>query len=132
MTPIGQKRLVIGLSLVVVILAALAVWGWAKATMNELHATLADGWTDMLQEGRDAALESTNVTEIAGTLRWVGHFYRPPEPPASGIERHHYNLMERVRVGYQRGIVFHLRQLTGDQLGDNPKLWVEKYAKPER
>lgn len=99
--------------------------------MAEVHTTLADGWTEMLQEGRDAALANTNVTEVADSLRWVGRFYRPPEPPASGIERHHYNLMERVRVSYQRDIVIHLRQLTGDQLGDDPKPWILKYAKPE-
>ncbi|MGC3956464.1 MAG: hypothetical protein QM813_00350 [Verrucomicrobiota bacterium] len=99
--------------------------------MNEIHATLADGWTEMLQEGRDAALVNTNITEVADTLRWLGRFYRPPQPPSSGIERHHYNLMERVRVGYQQDIVIHLRQLTGDQLGDDPKPWIEKYAKPE-
>lgn len=99
--------------------------------MGEVHATLADGRTEMLQEGRDAALSKTNVTEVADSLRWVGRFYRPPEPPTSGIERHHYNLMERVRVCYQRDIVLHLRQLTGEQLGDDPKLWIQKYAKPE-
>lgn len=131
MTSSDKKVLVVCLSVAAVILAVLAAWGWARASMNELHATLADGWTEMLQEGRDAALQSTNVTEIAGTLRWVGRFYRPPEPPASGIERHHYNLMERIRVGYQQDIVLHLRQLTGDQLADDPKLWIDKYAKPE-
>lgn len=132
MTPLGQKRLVVGLSAAAVILAALAAWGWARATMSELHAVLVDGWSEMLQEGRDAALESTNVTEVAKTLRWMGHLHRPPETPASPIERRHYNMMERIRLGCQRDIVFHLRQLTGDQLGDDPKLWIEKYAKPER
>jgi hypothetical protein len=115
-----------------VILAVLAAWGWARAAMSEMHATLADGWTEMLQEGRDAALASTNITEVADTLRWVGRFYRLPEPPSSGIERHRNNLMERIRAGCQGDIVNHLRQLTGDQLGDNPKPWIEKYAKPER
>jgi len=131
MSPVGQKRVVIVLSVTAAILAVLAAWGWARASLNEVHATLADGWTEMLQESRDTALTSTNVTEVADTLRWVGRFYRPSEPPASGIERHHYNLMERIRVGYQRDIVIHLRQLTGDQLGDDPKPWIEKYAKPE-
>lgn len=131
MTPLGQKRLAIALSVATVGLAALAAWGWARAAMAEVDAMLADGWTEMLQEGRDAALAKTNVTEVADSLRWVGRFYRPPEPPASGIERHHYNLMERTRVSYQRDIVAHLRQLTGDQLGDDPKLWIQKYANPE-
>ena len=92
---------------------------------------LADGWTQMLQEGRDAALVNTNITEVAGTLRWVGRFYRPSEPP-SGPERHHYNMMERIRISYERDIMLHLRQLTGDQLPDDPKIWIEKYAKPEK
>jgi len=131
MTPLGQKRLALGLSVAAVILAILAAWGWARASMDEIHAMLADGWTEVMQEGRDAALVNTNVTEVANTLRWVGGFYRPPQPPSSGIERHDYNLMERVRVGYQRDIVLHLRQLTADQLGDNPEPWIEKYAKPE-
>ncbi|HWQ92394.1 MAG TPA: hypothetical protein VN673_12030 [Clostridia bacterium] len=131
MTIFGQKRFTIALSLVAVILAVLAAWGWARATMNEIHATLSDGWTDMLQEGRDSALASTNITEIATTLRWVSRFYRSPQPPAHGIERHHYNLMERVRDCYLQDIVAHLRRLTGEELGDDPTLWIEKYAKPE-
>ncbi|MCP5521881.1 MAG: hypothetical protein H7A46_10085 [Verrucomicrobiales bacterium] len=131
LTPLGQKRLIFVLSLVTAILAVLAAWGWGRFVMAEIDAALADGWTDMLQEGRDAALAETNVTEVADTLRWVGRFYRPPEPPASGIERHHYHLMERVRASLQQDLVAHLRQLTGDQLGDDPKLWVQKYAKPE-
>ena len=132
MTPSGSKRLAIALSVVALILGILAAWGWSRAIMNELRATLADGWTQMLQEGRDGALKSTNVVEIAGTLRWVGYFYRAPVPPAAGIERHHYNLMERVRDGYQREIVAHLRDLTGEQLGEDPKSWIDRYAKPER
>ena len=132
MTPLGHKRLAIGLSVAAAILAVLAAWGWARAAMGEVHAVLADGRTEILQEGRDAALVSTNVTEVADTLRWVGRFYRPPDSPSTGIERNCYNLMERVRVGYQRDIVVHLRELTGDKLGDDPKLWIEKYAKPER
>ena len=85
----------------------------------------------MLQEGRDAALANTNITEVADSLRWVGRFYRPPEPPASGIKRHHYNLIERVRASYQRDIIDHLRQLTGNQIADDPELWIQKYATPE-
>jgi len=130
MTPLGHKRLVIGLSIVAVSFASLAAWGWARALRYEIEAMLADNWTQMLQEGRDGALENTNIVEVAGTLRWIGHFYRWPEPPASGIERRHYNLMERIRVEYQHDVVVRLRQLTGAQLGDDPKLWVEKYAKP--
>jgi hypothetical protein len=131
MTSLGQKRLAIALTVAVVISAALAAWGWGRSVIGEVHATLADGWTEMLQEGRDAALANTNITEVADSLRWVGRFYRPPEPPASGIKRHHYNLIERVRASYQRDIVDHLRQLTGNQLADDPQLWIQKYAKPE-
>ncbi len=132
MTPIGQKRLSIGLSVVVVVLAILAAWGWARAGLGELDAILTDSWTGMLLEGRDAVLEKTNVAEVALDLRWVGRWNRPPQPPPPGIERHHYNLMERTRVAYQRDIVIHLRHLTSDPLGDDPKLWTDKYAKPER
>ena len=69
MTPLGQKRLALGLSVAAVILAILAAWGWARASMDEIHAMLADGWTKVMQEGRDAALMNTNVTKIANTLR---------------------------------------------------------------
>jgi hypothetical protein len=131
MSPLSCKRLAVALSITAVILAVLAAWGWARTVMSEVHATLADGWTELLEEGRGAALKSTNVMEVADTLRWVGRFYRPPEPPRSGIERHHYNLMERVRVCYQEDIIIHLREMTGDHLGDDPEPWIEKYAKPE-
>jgi hypothetical protein len=131
MTSDSHKRLLIGLSIAAVTFAIVAVWGWARATMNEVRAMLADGHTQMLEEARDAALVGTNTTEVADTLRCIGRFYRPPEPPV-GPERHIYNLMERVRASYQRDIVRHLRQLTGDQLSDDPKVWIDKYAKPEK
>lgn len=99
--------------------------------MNEIHAMLADGHTQLLEEARDSALASTNITEVADALRWIGRFYRPPEPPA-GPQRNLYNVMERVRVSYQRDLVRHLRRLTGDQSSDDPKAWIDKYAKPER
>lgn len=132
MTPTPNKRLLIALSLGLVVFVVLAGWGWGRATMGEIHATLADGWTQMLLEERDAALERTNVAVVASSLRWVGRFYRPPEPPPAGIERNLYNLMERVRSAAQHDIVRHLRSITGDQLSDDPKLWIEKYAKPEK
>lgn len=131
MTPRSHQRLLIGLSVAAVVFVALAAWGWARATMNEVRSMLADGHTQMLEEARDAALVSSNITEVADTLRWVGRFYRPPEPP-DGPERHIYNLMERVRAGYQRDIMEHLRRLTGDQSSDDPKAWIDKYAKPEK
>ena len=131
MTPRSYKRLTIGLLIAAVLFVALAAWEWARATMNEVHTMLADGHTQMLEEARDAALANTNITEVADALRWIGRFYRPPEPPA-GPECHIYNVMEQVRVGYQRDIVAHLRRLTGDQSSDDPRVWIDKYAKPEK
>lgn len=131
MPPHICKRLTIGLSIASIVLVALAAWGWARASMNEIHAMLADGHTKMLEEARDSALVSTNTIEVSDALRFIGRFYRPPEPP-TGPHRHIYNVVERVRASYQRDIVGHLRRLTGDQLSDDPKTWIEKYAKPER
>lgn len=131
MTTSASKRLIIALSIATALLAGLAAWGWARTFMHEFHATLADNWSQMLEESRDSALASTNVANIAAELRWLGRFHRSEQFP-SGIEGRHLSLIERARVAYQRDIVLHLRQLTGDQLGNDPKLWVQKYAKPEK
>src|SRR5690348_16610669 len=122
MTTSGHNRIITALSILALLLGALAAWGWGRVYLREVNAFLADGRAGMLQEERDAAMTNTNVMEVADRLRWIGGLYRPPQPP-SGAERHHYNLVERVRDCYERDIMLHLRQLTGDNLPNEPKAW---------
>ena len=115
----------------VLVATVIGVWGWTRAIMDEVHAVLARGRTDIMREARDGALVATNVQDVVSTLRFLGQFYAGSEASKSGIERHHAFLMNEVRAGYQRDIIRRLVVLTGTDLGRDPSAWIAHYGKTE-
>jgi hypothetical protein len=80
-----------------------------------------------------AALNDTNVAVVAIYLRQLTPWAATPpwaDPPQSpdSIARLAYDMMDRVRSLNQQAVIAHLRALTGEDLGDDAKLWIEKYA----
>jgi hypothetical protein len=126
----ARRRTVWILVAVVVVMAALLIWSVAENLRFQIQTVLADGHAMMIEEMRDAALESTNVTAVADSLRRVSRFYASPKADTnrSPAER----LLRRVRSGSEREIIAHLRRLTGKDIGDTPARWIEAYAPPER
>ncbi len=127
MTAVGYRRVVIVSGIVIAGLLALA-WQLAmKAAI--LQADARDAWSAIVDYGRsrDAAIrsdprEAVQMLEIIATLppRRTNH--------SSPILR----MVERERDRDVRDVIEYLRKKTGEDLGDDPAKWIEKYSGHEK
>ncbi len=131
MTIIGYKRSVMGFSIALALMSGIAAWCGYLGFRNGIETVLTDNWAMVLDEMRESGMAHTNAADIAGTLRDADRWYHSPLPEG-GTPRHLHNLMERVRAGVERDLIRHLREVTGEDLGADPKPWIQKYAKPEK
>lgn len=141
MTIKGYKRVVLCLSLVMVIgfsIAARSVHNLTTERENlEFAVTTYHNRARMCERLGRLGLKNTNVAEVANCLRLLTPWFStppwadPPQPPNSATRRA-YEMMDRVRALNQSAVIAHLRALTGGDLGDDAKPWLEKYAKSEK
>lgn len=120
------NRVGIDLSVAVLLLGALLVWETWGYFRLYLEAALADGQTQTFDEARTKALTS-DAAAAAGLLEYVTIYY-----PLGSKQRSDSNLdlvVERHRDLVIRDIIQYLRQKTGEDLGDRPDAWAEKYDK---
>jgi len=136
----GYKRAVSCLSSVVVVLVtAVAVRERTLAErIRAVHYMVqaCNNGSQLCERLGRLGLEDTNVTKVAMCLRQLTPWAAPPpwgDPPqsAESTERYAYDMMDRVRMHNQRDVIAHLRALTGEDLGDDAKAWIERYAKSE-
>lgn len=91
-----------------------------------LQATFADEQTQLFNEMRTQALQSTAPPEIAGLLKHVVIYYPSGSKQRAGSKLD--RVVERHRTAVVRDIIEHLRRTTGQNLGENPEAWIRKYA----
>lgn len=132
MTIADYKKAVIGLLAALAIVSAIAVRCGYLGLRHDVEAVLTDNWAMILDEMRESGMAQTNATAIAATLRSVDRWYRGPDPNDGDRPRALSNLMDRVRAGAERDLIRHLREATGEDLGENPEPWIQKYAEPDR
>jgi hypothetical protein len=96
-------------------------YGWLK-----IQVAFASEQTQIFDEMRTRALQS-DATAAAGCLEYVVFYYPSGTKQESGsrLDR----IVERDRAIAIRDIVAHLRAKTGEDLGDSPEVWIEKYSK---
>lgn len=119
------KRLTVALGVLCVVLfvgSGFLFWsfGWLH-----VQAAFADEQTKIFDEIRTRALQSTSPADIAGSLEYAA-FYCPSgskQTAGSRLDR----VVERHRTAVVRDIVAHLRRTTGQDLGDSPEPWIQKY-----
>jgi hypothetical protein len=126
MTTTGYKRLVITLSaalLLVLGLAAKLLW---DAAQLQLRVAFAEEQTGIFDSMRTQAL-SSDVTGAAGSLEYAVRYYPSGTKQVTGsrLDR----VVERARAAAVRAIIAHLRTKTGEDLGDDPEKWIQKYAR---
>jgi hypothetical protein len=115
-----------------VVVAGLGTWSFIDGLRNELEARRNAFWMRYLVGFHESALLHQNVTNVVARLRDVDRCYRRPQPPTLAVQRHLHNIMECVRASAERDIIDHLRTLTGEDLGNDPKPWIKNYAEPEQ
>ncbi|MGO8926236.1 MAG: hypothetical protein ACLQU3_05015 [Limisphaerales bacterium] len=119
------KRLTIALGVACVgllVLCACLFWsyGWLK-----IHVAFASGQTQIFDEMRTKALQS-DPAGAAGCLQYVVNYYPSGSKQETGsrLDR----IVERERTLAVRDIIAHLRVKTGQDLGENPDAWIQKYT----
>jgi len=82
-------------------------------------------------------LSATNANGVAESLRQVTPWAStppwgpPPDARSTAAIKDAYAILERVRLHNQYLLIQRLRQLTAEDLGDDSKPWLQKYAKPD-
>jgi len=82
---------------------------------------------DIFESMRRKSLDTTDPAEIVGYLRYVESYY------PSGSKHQTGSPLDRLVEGYRaaaiREIVGRRRAVTGADLGEEPRPWIEKYGK---
>ena len=82
----------------------------------------------MFDELRVQALHDDAI-EAAACLKHVFIYYPSGSKQRTGS--HLDRTVERHRISAAREIIAYLRRTTGQDLGDKPEPWIERYAKPD-
>jgi hypothetical protein len=117
--------LVIAFSVVclgLMVLCGCLLWnyGWLK-----IQVAFASDQTQIFEDMRKQALQS-DPTGAVGCLQYVVNYYPSGSKQETGsrLDR----IVERERTQAVRDIISHLRTKTGQDLGENPDAWIQKYA----
>ena len=120
-----HKRLTIALGVAcggLLVLCGGLFWshGWLT-----IRVAWASEQTQIFEDMRTRALQSS-PTEAAGYLQYVVHYYESgsKQQPGSRLDR----MVERERQRAARDIIAYLRTKTGQDLGESPEAWIQKYA----
>ncbi len=73
---------------------------------------------------RDHALKG----DVAQAVQYLQMFQEPPEH-STDFEKHLAAIITVQRKAATRDVIAYLRSRTGDDLGDDPLNWIEKYSK---
>jgi hypothetical protein len=126
MSASGYKRLTIVLGVICAGLLVLCgvqfrTYGWLK-----MRVAFASEQTQIFDEMRSRALKS-DAAGAAGCLEYAVDYYPSGSKQETGsrLDR----MVERDRALAVRDILACLRIKTGEDLGDSPEAWIQKYAK---
>jgi hypothetical protein len=125
MSILGYKRLTMVLGVLcvgLVVLCGSLFWSYGWLT---IRLAFASEQTQIFDEMRTRALQS-DAADATGCLEYVVNYYPSGSKQVTGSELD--RIVERERSYTARDIVAYLRTKTGEDLGDNPDVWIQKYA----
>jgi hypothetical protein len=125
MTITGYRRFTIVLTALAILLAGLSVWLLWELSWLRVHLAFATEQTEIFQEMRARALRS-DVAEAAGCLQYAVHYYPSGTKQEAGSRLD--GIVERERARAVHDILAYLRSKTGQDLGDDPEIWIAKLA----
>lgn len=122
----SYKRLTIALGVVCVgllVLYGCLFWsyGWLK-----IQVAFASEQTQIFDQMRVQALQS-DAAGAAGCLEYVVFYYPTGTKQDAGSRLD--GIVERERTFAERAIIAYLRTKTGQDLGESPEAWIQKYSK---
>ena len=93
--------------------------------MLHIHVAFASEQTEIFDNMRREAL-SADAVGAAQSLAYVVNYYPTGTKQVRGslLDR----MVERERTNAVLEIISHLRTKTGEDLGDDPEKWIQKYA----
>lgn len=114
------------LTFAALLLAILLGWQSWNHSRLKIEVAFAEEQTRIFEQMREQAKDSS-PSGAADSLAYVVNYY------PSGTKQHEGSrldkVVERMRSSAIRDIIFQLRQKTGENLGEKPEAWIEKYAK---
>ena len=121
-----SDNLMVLLAFVALLLAILLGWeSWNHARLK-IEVAFAEEQTRIFEQMRQQAIGGS-PSGAAESLAYVVNYYPSGTKQREGsrLDR----VVERMRSSAIRDIISHLRQKTGEDLGEKPEAWIEKYAK---
>lgn len=94
--------------------------------MLKIQVAFASEQTQIFEAMRVKA-ETNDAEEAASCLNYVVYYYPSGTKQKTGSQLD--LIVERERVSAVKDIIADLRIKTGNDLGDNPEAWIQKYAK---
>lgn len=122
----GYKRLTIVLGVIcagLLVLHGSLLWSYGRL---KIRVAFASEQTQIFDDMRAQALQSDPAGAV-GCLEYVVSYYPSgsKQETVSRLDR----MVERERTVAVRDIVAYLRAKTGEDLGESPEAWIQKYAK---
>jgi hypothetical protein len=125
MTASGHKRLIVVLTAALVVSLAAAGKIFWDAVLLRLRVSFASEQIAIFEEMRSRAL-SAEGSGAAQHLEYVVNYYPSGTKQIAGSRLD--GIVERARTNAIRDIITHLREKTGENLGDDTEKWIQKYA----
>jgi hypothetical protein len=118
----GYKLWTVGLSIIVVVLGVEAFYLFlvvAKLQATETHTAKAVKAFSDAQEVACKADPTQAVRELQYMLAWTPVYYRSNSS--------HAYIIDHSRAQALSNVLSHLRKETGEDLGDDPNAWIQRY-----
>jgi hypothetical protein len=121
-----SNSLIALLGFAALLLAILLGWqSWNHARLK-IEVAFADEQTRIFEDMRQQAFGGS-PSGAAEALAYAVNYYPSGTKQREGSRLD--KVVERARASVVRDIVSGLRQKTGENLGEKPEAWIEKYAK---
>ena len=129
MIPSAHRRWLWTLSALSLICLAFAGYWFVRWGLLRVQVALGEEQTQMFEECRTQALQSSDPKRIAGLIQAAIIYY--PSGTKQSIGSHVDRLVERSRHLAIDDMIAQLRVVTGADLGKDPQSWIDRYGEKE-
>jgi hypothetical protein len=114
--------------LAIALIALLSVAGMLvfEHGLLQVRVSFAEEQTEIFDDMRAKALAASDPNRATQYLDYAVHYYPSGSKQETGSQLD--RIVERHRTSVIRDILAHLKAKTGEDLGDDPRAWIEKYS----